>query len=205
MSAAPQHPPLVHIPRRARQRTVGAAARRLRLVDPPRTSVLSRRPSGSAKAEVRLFADPRSLGPSPSVVPATVSSWSAAREVRSAAWHQASAHPDVASFAPATPVGAAVRITRRGITVLALLGVATGLAIVLGAWLSAPSAPSGAATGRVEPEPAVVVVQGGDSLWAIAGRLEPGADPRPVVTRLERVNHLADGQALLPGQTLRTR
>lgn len=42
-------------------------------------------------------------------------------------------------------------------------------------------------------------VQPGDTLWSIASRLEPGADPRPLVDRLQAELH---GRPLLPGERL---
>jgi len=41
------------------------------------------------------------------------------------------------------------------------------------------------------PAPTVVyTVQAGDTLWAIAVRLQPTGDPRPLVDRLQSMNHL---------------
>ena len=47
------------------------------------------------------------------------------------------------------------------------------------------------AVGRHDGEPTVVyVVRPGDTLWTIARRADPGADPRPLVDRLVEVNDL---------------
>jgi LysM repeat protein len=46
-----------------------------------------------------------------------------------------------------------------------------------------------------------VVVRPGDTLWAIAERVAPGQDPRPVVDAMVAVNNMDPG-ALVPGQTL---
>src|SRR5664279_5525473 len=46
-----------------------------------------------------------------------------------------------------------------------------------------------------------VVVQAGDTLWAIANRLAPGRDPRVTVERIRRLNRLSRS-ALMVGQTL---
>jgi Tfp pilus assembly protein FimV len=43
------------------------------------------------------------------------------------------------------------------------------------------------------------VVQPGDSLWSIAGRLAPGEDPRPIVDALMDAR---DGEPLVPGETV---
>jgi len=59
---------------------------------------------------------------------------------------------------------------------------------------SAPAAPI------VPPTAAVYVVQPGDTLWSIAHRVEPHADPRDVVDRLVELN---GSGALQPGQRLR--
>jgi LysM repeat protein len=46
------------------------------------------------------------------------------------------------------------------------------------------------------------VVRAGDTLWGIARRIgPPEADPRPVVDRLEALNHLA-GPTIVVGQRL---
>jgi len=46
------------------------------------------------------------------------------------------------------------------------------------------------------------VVQAGDTLWGIARRIAPpDADPRPVIDRLEAVNHLS-GPVIVAGQRL---
>ena len=39
------------------------------------------------------------------------------------------------------------------------------------------------------PEPAVYVVQPGDTLWSIARQVQPRGDVRPLVEWLERANH----------------
>jgi len=44
---------------------------------------------------------------------------------------------------------------------------------------------------------ATTTVVPGDSLWSVAARLAPGADPRPVVDALERARH---GAVLVPGE-----
>jgi len=45
------------------------------------------------------------------------------------------------------------------------------------------------------------VVQPGDTLWWIAARVAPGADPRPVIDELARTNGLQAG-SLVPGQVI---
>ncbi|MFN2560273.1 MAG: LysM peptidoglycan-binding domain-containing protein [Jatrophihabitans sp.] len=96
---------------------------------------------------------------------------------------------DAAGLAP-------VRLTRRGVVVLALvvLAVASGLV-----WLAAASAPR-AATPSAPPR--AVTVQAGDTLWSIATRVAPQRDPRAEVAALQKRNGLTDVE-LVPGQVLR--
>jgi len=90
---------------------------------------------------------------------------------------------------------ARTRVRRKGIAILA------GVGIVAGVW----AGPVASAIAR-SPRPAPVssrsyVVRGGDTLWSIAKRLVPDGDPRPVVDAIARANEL-DPVALVPGQTL---
>jgi nucleoid-associated protein YgaU len=96
-----------------------------------------------------------------------------------------------------------VRLTRRGVVVVAGAVAVLAAALLLLAWLSAPS---GAAAGTAAPRtvPATVTVQPGDTLWGIASRLAPQRDPRAEVAELQQLNSLPGG-ALVPGQVLRTR
>lgn len=101
------------------------------------------------------------------------------------------------------PSAVPLRLTRRGVMVLAAAVAVLAVALVGFAWLSAPS---GAGAARV---PAVagdtVAVAPGDSLWSIATRVAPNTDPRDEVAVLQRLNHLDDaaGAQLVPGQVLR--
>ncbi len=165
MAAAPDLPPVVHIPARARAHVYGRAA-----APPAATAVVT---DGA-----------RCLRPVVSIVD----------------------RPDGGGSLDARP---SVRLTVRGRMVLGASTVLTALALVLIAWSSAPASagasPSrGGAVADQPGRPAVVVVQSGDSLWSIAQRLAPGSDPRSVVARLARLNKLADGAQLVPGQQLRT-
>jgi nucleoid-associated protein YgaU len=93
--------------------------------------------------------------------------------------------------APARPARSArparLRLTRRGRVVLVLLpsvlAATCGLVAVAGPLVPAQADP---ATSRS------VVVGAGDTLWSIAERLAPHADPRDVVARLETANDLPD-------------
>jgi hypothetical protein len=79
------------------------------------------------------------------------------------------------------------------------LAVATVIAIAL-------TGPVAAALGSHRaPAPAArqtYVVRSGDTLWAIARRVSPTTDPRPIVLAIERANEV-DGASLRPGQVLR--
>lgn len=103
---------------------------------------------------------------------------------------------------PAEPERVAVRLTRRGVVVLGMLAATVGAVLV---WLATASAPSSAQPPASAP--AVVTVHAGDTLWSIAGRTAPGADPRAEVDRLRALNGLdsAGAVTLRPGQQLRTR
>lgn len=104
--------------------------------------------------------------------------------------------PSVREVAPA------VRLTRRGVIVLALASLALALGVVAAAWRSAPSGAGGSAAPAHVP--AAVTVHPGDTLWTIATRIAPQRDPRAEIADLQRLNSLGAGP-LLPGLVLRTR
>jgi hypothetical protein len=88
---------------------------------------------------------------------------------------------------------------------LTALVVASTLAVAVLLWLSAAAgaqaASSGGSPGSVYRNLTRVVVQPGQSLWAIALRAAPGADPRVVVQRIIDLNGLS-GQSIQPGERL---
>src|SRR3954451_15031575 len=92
-----------------------------------------------------------------------------------------------------------VRLTRRGraVVVVALTG---GL---LGGALSVANASfAGADRGApATPQLRHVMVRSGDTLWEIAAKAAPGADPRAMVQRITDLNGLAE-RPLVPGQQL---
>ena len=91
---------------------------------------------------------------------------------------------------------APMRLTRRGVAVLAAATAVLAAALVWIAWLSAPAAsPSGTAGDAV-------TVRSGDTLWSIATRVAPDRDPRAEIATLQRLNHLT-GVELSAGQVLR--
>lgn len=79
-----------------------------------------------------------------------------------------------------------LRLTRRGRLVASLLiGGTLGYGLLHGAAISQASAHIGHA-----PATAIVVVQPGESLWSIAERVAPNADPRVTITRIASLNGL---------------
>jgi len=88
-------------------------------------------------------------------------------------------------------------VRRRRLTLTAAVTVL--LAVLLGPVGHVLQA--GAAVRRAEPVGSTVLVRPGDSLWTIARRVEPGADPRAVVAAISEANDVA-AAGLVPGQRL---
>ena len=89
-----------------------------------------------------------------------------------------------------------VRLTRRGHVLARALAVVLVVGLFL---LVAPGLARG--DGPDRPAPRVTyVVEPGDTLWSIAGRVAPGRDPRPVVDALIRDNDVRG--SLRAGQEL---
>ena len=90
-----------------------------------------------------------------------------------------------------------LRLTRRarllGVTLALVLGVA------IGSWLGPLLAGPGADLRLAGAES--VVVQPGDSLWSIAGKVAGSSDVREVIDRIQEINGLS-GTVLIPGQVL---
>ncbi|MEY9953179.1 LysM peptidoglycan-binding domain-containing protein [Leifsonia sp. EB34] len=98
-------------------------------------------------------------------------------------------------------VGARVRLrlTRRGRVVLTML---VALPIVIGAMVFALNGGGAAATGeQTHVTFQYVTVQSGDSLWSVASRIAPNADPRNVIADLVNLNGLSSA-VVTPGQQL---
>jgi LysM domain len=96
-----------------------------------------------------------------------------------------------------TTTSNALRLTRRGRVVLVLtvmtLLVLAGFTLGHGSSLAA---------GRERPQPQhSVVVEPGETLWAVAVRSAPHVDPRLVVADIESLNHLRSA-TVEPGQQL---
>lgn len=89
-----------------------------------------------------------------------------------------------------------LRLTRRGRTVVAALAIVVATSVVtamlfwLGATGGAQAASHGAGTGAGHRGLSQVVVQPGQTLWSIARRAEPAADPRGIVQQIIEVNAL---------------
>jgi LysM domain len=77
------------------------------------------------------------------------------------------------------------RLTRRGrlAVTLALVAVSTGVLGLVQPEAFALGRGDGPATQRITVRP-------GETLWAIADRVAPDADPRSTIARLESMNHL---------------
>jgi len=89
-----------------------------------------------------------------------------------------------------------VRLTRRGRALLVLLLVS----VVLVAFsLGRTSADAGSVTPPMPTRTAVV--QPGETLWSIARRVAPGADPRDTIARLTDLNGLGSAP-IVAGQRL---
>lgn len=87
-----------------------------------------------------------------------------------------------------------VRLTRRGRLVVVLVVMAL---LVVGFSLGQVGQAAGPAD---RPAPTVTVATG-ESLWQLAARVAPHADPRLVVAEIVRLNHLRGAQ-VYPGEQL---
>ena len=96
----------------------------------------------------------------------------------------------------ASPASGPVRLTRRG-RLLLLLVLAVLLLVAFS--LGRTSASAGSSR-RVGPPP-TTVVQPGETLWTIARRVAPAADPRSTVQRLSDLNDLGSSP-IVAGQRL---
>lgn len=104
------------------------------------------------------------------------------------------ARPVPAARPPARP--APIRLTRRGRIVVVLFLAAV---LIVAGWFVS-RAVAAAATTRSPAAPSVVA-RPGDTLWSIAVRARPDADPRVTVGRIIDANGLAT-PTLQPGQRL---
>ncbi len=215
MSVAPEFPPDVRIPARARRTAAirqPAPSRRpvaLAVVPAARPRVRGsvRPPVRAARATPIVAASgPAGDGVRVLVREPTVALAPAATEVPTEFVRCAPSvlnrpvwKPAAARQTQAEPASASVRLTARGKVVIGLLAAAIAGILIAIAYAGGGSAgPSPAAA------PATVVVHDGDTLWSIARQIAPRADPRAEVATLQRLNHLS-GVDLTPGQVLVTR
>lgn len=82
-----------------------------------------------------------------------------------------------------------LRLTRRGRIVIGLLLTMAVAALLAGAGMFAASQAQ-AATEDSGEQFTYVVAEPGDSLWSLATRVAPGADPRDVIDDVMRLNQL---------------
>ena len=92
-----------------------------------------------------------------------------------------------------------LRLTRRGRAVLLLTLVTLLLAAFSLGRVGTQASPRSAKTSS--PTLSQIVVQPGESLWAVAMRVAPGHDPRGVIDQLADLNHLQTS-SLQAGQLL---
>lgn len=93
----------------------------------------------------------------------------------------------------AAAVSAPVRLTKRGRAVVVL--VVMGLLLVGGFLL-------GQSTSQASTRPHKVTVEAGETLWSVASRVDPNADPRVVVAKIQALNHLATPGVVVGQQLL---
>ena len=88
---------------------------------------------------------------------------------------------------------------------MSTLAVAVMLLVAVLAWVAgaarADAARSGPPVSAVYRNLTSVIVQPGQSLWAIAAQAAPGADPRSVIQEIVDLNALG-GTSIQPGQRL---
>jgi hypothetical protein len=149
---------------------------------------------GSAAARTARTAVPRAH----LQLVAPVEPRSAGRERHAAA---AAAMPALIRPTPARP--APLRLTRRGRIVFGFVGVvlATVALTVVSMSLSGAQAANHGRAGAGYQGMRQIVVQPGQTLWSIAARAEPSADPRQVIAEIMSANSLT-GSSLQAGELL---
>lgn len=219
MSVAPELPPVVRIPARARRSVVvrqpGASRRPASLsvlpVARPRVLAGSRVLSGPVRPPVAVTRQRAIVAQAPPAVePVCLLAPAEGMPVETAPREFVITEPAVLNRPVWKPAQApqraraassvsTVRVTTRGRVILGLLAAAIAGVIIAIAYAGASNAGP-----RPGAAPASVVVHDGDTLWSIARQVAPSADPRAEVAALQRLNHLT-GVDLTPGQVLRTR
>jgi hypothetical protein len=101
--------------------------------------------------------------------------------------------------------GRRMRLTRRGRHAVTGFAAAVILAVVTAFWVAAATgaqaANHGVAPGAVYKSMRPVVVQPGQTLWSIALRADPAADPRVVISRIMELNAMSSDM-VVPGERL---
>jgi LysM repeat protein len=92
-----------------------------------------------------------------------------------------------------------MRLTRRGRLLVTLL-IAGVLLVALS--LARTATQAAGTTTPQRPARPTVVVQSGDTLWDIARKAAPGADPRATVARILELNDLESASSVRAGQQL---
>lgn len=96
-----------------------------------------------------------------------------------------------------------LRLTRRGRIVLIGLPLVLLAAVILSltGLLNSPAKAADNASALTVTPTVSVTVQPGESLWAIAGQVDPDRDPRDVIADIVQLNDLQAGK-VMPGQQL---
>lgn len=89
----------------------------------------------------------------------------------------------------AAPSSCVVRPAARPVRFLVLLGLATAITVVLLGLL----ATAGQSAGAVPEATTVTQVRAGETLWDVAQRSVPGADPAAVLDRIQQLNGFDSG------------
>jgi nucleoid-associated protein YgaU len=113
---------------------------------------------------------------------------------RAAAVPPAGARRPAPTRAPRSHRRAAVYFRRRVVAAALAVGV-----VLAAAQAGAALGGSSLATAERRPQVVSVVVEPGDTLWSVARRVAPDADPRPVVDALVAARGTT---ALVPGETI---
>ena len=93
------------------------------------------------------------------------------------------------------------RLLAAGLLMLAVAAVLVLVQLIQAGIGGGPLTTTGAAAGpgMIQAGASEYVVRGGDTLWSIAARLEPGRDPRPLVDQMDRE---VGGASLYPGEVI---
>ncbi len=173
---------------------------RLQLVAAPGEAARGTAPAGRAGVSRHAGAVPQRPGRAagePAVSSARPAA--AAGRAQPAAWRQAAPW----TWPAAQPVSAPLRLTRRGRIVLVILAavLATAAITVASMALSGAQAANHGRPGGGYAGMHQIVVQPGQTLWSIATRAEPAADPRQVIQEIMTANSMP-GQTVQAGQLL---